>query len=755
MTMKYLVRFGFLSLALAACSPQPALRLNIEIHRSDLTSIEVVRKTIGSEASSVSCRIYRSDNPDAPADACEFEDGVDTWNGEKRDETTPLSFIWYGEAATKLEITIAGYVDGKMVARETKGTDGTVTLGDGDGDLHSVSFVMMRQTEIHRACEYSFPAVAAADDALAENTALSLVKNSNGGFDVVTAVNGTLRVHSYSRSASDDDCLSEVGSIQPTYEREIPQAGSTPPMFETVNIKCFVRPDQLVVGNMNDTPEEEILGLCQPQRIVGNPNQPIQRNFPPVAFIANADMSDLFYSEAGPQGIAGDNVSPFVLGPSPAMPSRFRMYALNARTSSAANPFLELRSLAYGSNTQNGDYRLEAMHRFTETKPVFECPAMRPLCTSAPPACGDANTDVAIIENGCWRCDKRANYLEPRTNPVQCNGNQVPVKKSSGNQNQTWKCIPKSQCLWGDNFIMDNNQIFQRGLSASYPPLPYEENGEQKLVIAGYPRGLAYWSKSKGMTDNQINGKSESLRSPVLVRKDNVDYLLEDELVSDSGSIMRGRINKKVLSDLSIVGDATFPATKNILAARQLSYAVGTSTSTFVLAGDSFVRNTNEQSAASIHLDEIDLFNVSDMPPGTNGDHLLKHRRTYDEYEGAPDSGPMSIRLADIDTNEGVDIIAFHPKDNRIFAFRTDDNGLEPKLVTDFPLEISDREGDLLVLLADLDRDGRIEFVVLDQQKLRIYSLGLNSYKADNMPWPMARRDRQNRAYYTSSSDPL
>ena len=170
-------RFSLFALVmtLAACTPKQSLTVEIQINRSDLTELEIVIDNVdGQELTR--CRIYADTNLTAD-DACPFEDADSnqSWTGEARSESDPLSFLVYGDLeSVAVSIVVAGYKQGSRVT--TASVAAAEFLAESP---KSVRFVLKATSEIETFCEIDFASLSGGMMAQ-ESVATSLIETVAG-----------------------------------------------------------------------------------------------------------------------------------------------------------------------------------------------------------------------------------------------------------------------------------------------------------------------------------------------------------------------------------------------------------------------------------------------------------------------------------------------------------------------------------------------------------------------------------------------
>jgi hypothetical protein len=113
-------------------------------------------------------------------------------------------------------------------------------------------------------------------------------------------------------------------------------------------------------------------------------------------------------------------------------------------------------------------------------------------------------------------------------------------------------------------------------------------------------------------------------------------------------------------------------------------------------------------------------------------------------------TGGLTILLANLDGQTGLDIIAYNQGAAQIYAVDRKGNSLPG-----FPLTADISDNTLRVALADLDGDGAMELLTLVYNTLKVYTLGPGSYHKAATPWPLPYRDLAATSADLTESDPL
>jgi|GEM_PF-4440487 len=716
--------FMFLMIVVA-CTPKQRAQLSIEVHRAGLTSIELVLFTSDNQEIS-RCRIY-PESATTASDACPFENGTDAWSGERRMGENALSLLVYGDVSSNSIAALAtGFIGDRKVV--TASADTIVFSAE---NTVTTSLLLPDVTVVKKTCSVEFSLIAGMAN-FQSGPALNLVPSTTG-HDLLFAGMGRLTRYKFNGALDNvADC-----SITDVDTRSLPAL-------------CNVRSDHLVVGPMaimsQDVKEYAAL-LCEPAAMNSNSGPRLHL----AEYSADVSSSDSLFSQNLGNSARLAGLSPLVMGDNSISdePEDLDLLAHYARTSTFTAPVLQTVKLSVDRVSP-----VERLHEFSFVRPLIQCLEANSCTNRVIPPCRQDR--IQVLSQGCVYC-KNPNMF---TNPDLACADDTETLFQRTPTSDTLECLPKNECSFEQNLGNGINKVV-----APYSPLLSRTKDASGAVSAamltfGYPGGVGFRVNGTGRTDERNMNAKVSVFHPSIINEEGKEsFVLQDLGLMGTRNMRLSRVNltgqqsrlSRPTRISSLYSDLNYPK----------AYAIGKtdgSSAPFVSFGEFYLRRnltTNEfETVLTVTMHDLGSPAFESIEGIRTATITFSNSSTSNGVHGI-----ATILLGNIDADPSdTELVVYQPEFGRqIHAFKMKESTLEP--VVGFPLALPWREAldeprKLSVLMSDLDRDGALEIVALDKSQLQVFSLGIDSYDAENLAWPMERRDRQNSSRFTAARDP-
>ncbi|MEE2901130.1 MAG: hypothetical protein VYC39_02320 [Myxococcota bacterium] len=710
-------------IVVAACTPKQRAQLSIEVHRAGLTSIELVLLTSDNQEIS-RCRIYPESVAGA-SDACPFENGTDTWSGERRMGDKALSLLVYGDVSSNsIAASATGFIGDREVV--TASADAIVFSAE---NTVTTSLLLPDVTAVKKACSVEFSVIAGMAN-FQSGPALNLVPSSTG-HDLLFAGTGRLTRYRFNGALEKiSDC-----SITDVDTRSLPAL-------------CNVRSDHLVVGPMaimSQDAKEYAAVLCEPAGM--NANSALRLHL--AEYSTEVSSSDSLFAQNLGDSASLASLSPLVMGNNSSSDeaTTFDLLAHHAVTSTFTAPVLQTVKLSVDRAAP-----VERVHEFSLARPVIQCPEANPCTNRVIPPCRPDR--IQVLSQGCIYC-KNPNMF---TNPDLACADDTETLFQRTTTTDTLECLPKAECSFEQNLGNGINKVV-----APYPPLfsrAKDSNGavSSAILTFGYPGGVGVRASGTGRTEERNTNEKVSVFQPSIINEEGKEpFVLQDLGLAGTRNIRLSRLNladqqsrlSRPTRISSLYQDLNFPK----------AYALGKTSgasSPFVSFGEFYLR----RNPTTNDFETVLIVSMHDLDSPAFESVIRTATITFSSSSTSNGvHGVATILLGNIDADPSdTELVVYQPEFGRqIHAFKMNGSTLEP--VVGFPLalpwrEVLDEPRKLSVLMSDLDKDGALEIVALDKSQLQVFSLGIDSYDPENLAWPMERRDRQNSSRFTTARDP-